>query len=143
MSVTLRLNGAQDLARQLADLPRQLKHDELGPIVSDAADGMVTELKGTYARRTGTLADRVASEGTDSPLAVRVRSRAPHAHLYEYGTVRRFTKGTGAGRGQMPAQPTFKPAAARWRRRMYDGIKQRLAALRVPGFTGTLGARES
>jgi hypothetical protein len=43
----------------------------------------------------------------------------------------------------MPAQPTFEPAAVRWRIRMLSAAKSALAALKVPGFDGSVSVRET
>lgn len=144
MSASLDLHGVDELREALLSRPEELSRNELGPIVESTAAGLVSELKATYAKVDGVLAERVVSEpGRSSPLLVKVRSKAPHAHLYEYGTVRRFTKGSGAARGTMPAQPTFVPAAVRWRDRMIRQVKGALGRLQVPGFTGSFEVRET
>ena len=43
-------------------------------------------------------------------ILVRVRSLAPHSHLYDKGTAARRTR-RGWNRGVMPAQPIFIPDA--------------------------------
>lgn len=143
MSASLELGGLKELRDALSDMPEQLKA-EFGPVVMAHAEGMAADLKATYHKTDGVLADRVVVEpGRTSPLLAKVRTKAPHAHLYEYGTVRRFTKGTGAFRGVMPAQPTFVPAAVRWRDRLVRAAKSTLQAMRVRGFTGSFEVRES
>lgn len=46
-------------------------------------------------------------------------SKAPHAHLAEFGTQRRYTRG-GAYRGIAPAQPFIMPAFSGERQRLMD-----------------------
>lgn len=145
MSASFSLDGVKELQAALHALPNKLAQEELGPIVLSSAEGLASELKSSYAKVTGTLANRVVVEKgrAANGLRVIVRSKAPHAHLYEYGTVSRFTNETGAARGSMPAKPTFVPAAVRWRARMMRATKDTLMRLRVPGFTGSPEVRES
>lgn len=146
MSARFQLEGFDDLSRVIDDLPEALSRRELAPVVRSHADGLANELRASYQQGgTGTLASRVTSEVGKDPrgLRMKVRSRAPHAHLYEYGTIQRFTAGTGANRGTMPAKPTFIPAAIRWRERMKRAAKTALQSLRVPGFRGSPEVRES
>jgi hypothetical protein len=71
-------------------------------------------------------------------VAVQVRSQAPHAHLWEFGTIGRYylTKATGArkyvGRMPRPPQPNFIPAMMRHRRAMYVKLA---ALLEAAGLT--------
>lgn len=146
MSAGFQLEGFDALSRALETLPEDLSRRELAPVVRSHSDGLATELRSSYDQGgTGTLAARVVVEAGRDPrgLRVKVRSKAPHAHLYEYGTIQRFTSGTGANRGTMPAKPTFIPAAIRWRERMKRATKTVLQSLRVPGFHGSPEVRES
>lgn len=91
-------------------------------LARSAADGMVTEVRSTYPERSGNLRRGLATVlGTSGP-SVKVRSGAPHAHLYEFGTRDRFdrTKRTPAYRGAMPRANVFIPAAMRHRRTFLD-----------------------
>ena len=142
MSASFTITGLDELRNVLEDLPERLKSQEIGPIIRATADGLASELKSAYPTVTGTLVNRITVEKKDE-LRARVRNRAPHAHLYEYGTVRRYTAGTGANRGTMPAKPTFVPAAVRWRARMMRAVKGSLQRLRIPGFRGSMDVRES
>lgn len=146
MSAGFQIEGFDELSRVIEALPEDFSRRELAPVVRSHSDGLATELRSAYTLGgTGTLASRVSVEpGKDAfGLRMKVRSRAPHAHLYEFGTVQRFTAGTGANRGTMPAKPTFIPAAIRWRERMKRAAKTALQSLRVPGFRGSPEVRES
>jgi len=142
MSAEFKLDGMDEIRAALRTLPEQMTREEWGPIVTDAAGGMVGDLKAVYPRVSGALAGGVVVEHV-SPLVAKVKSTAPHAHLYEYGTIARFTKDTGAARGAMPAKNVFAPAAIRWRERMVQRTKDSLRRMRIPGFTGTPEVRES
>lgn len=145
MSARLTLDGAREMVEALEALPDVLARDALAPIVRESAEGLAADVRSQYARVTGTLAERVVVEPGRDPrgLRAKVRTKAPHAHLYEYGTVGRRTNQTGAYRGVMPARPTFIPAAIRAREQMGRRIVAALRALRIPGFTGTPEVRES
>jgi len=146
VSAGFQFEGFDDLSRALEALPEDLSRRELAPVVRSHSEGLATDLRSAYDQGgTGTLAARVVVEpGRDlRGLRMKVRSKAPHAHLYEYGTVQRFTAGTGANRGTMPARPTFIPTAIRWRERMKRATKTVLQSLRVPGFHGSPEVRES
>jgi hypothetical protein len=134
-------SGMADLIRSLEQLPEQMKA-EAGHIVQDAANGTATEIRQAYPQKDGDLVRGVEVE-QQGELRWKVRSRAPHAHLYEYGTVQRSLNSNGANRGTMPAQPTVIPIAQRRRRRMLDGLKSMLQRAKVRGMTGSLDVRET
>ncbi len=143
MSIQFKIEGMDEIIAALRELPAQMTRDEWGPIVKDSAEGMTAELKGVYPRVTGTLADRIVLEpGRDSVLRAKVRSKAPHAFIYEHGTVSRYTK-KGAGRGEMPRANVFVPAAIRWRERMVRKVLESLRSMRIRGFSGSAEVRES
>jgi len=130
---------ARDLRAQLQALPEDVRREVVAPETRAAAHSLAGELRSTYPRRSGNLADHVSIDITDA--SARVRATARHAHLFEYGTVQRFTAGTGANRGTMPAHPIFVPAAVRWRGRMMQAVANRLRSARFSGWLGSLGAR--
>lgn len=140
--------GMAELLRGLEQLGETVQQEAAG-IVEGSARLMAANVAPQYASRTGTLRDRVvvekgriASVGTQA-LRWKVRNKAPHAWLYEKGSAQRFTAGTGANRGRMPAKATFVPAAIRAR----EGMRRQLIALvkrqRVPGMSGSMEVRES
>lgn len=151
MSASLSLDGAKELADALTALPDEWARSTLAPIVRQSADSLAADVKSQYAtnkrtsRNPGTLVERVVVEPGRDPrgLRAKVRTKAPHAHLYEYGTVLRRTNETGASRGTMPANPVFVPTAIRWRARMVQRVAAAMRSLRIPGFTGTPEVRES
>ena len=144
MSAGLELDGLKELQASLRDVPSTLRTEILPPVANAAADDLVAELRGAYTKGgTGNLAAGVVKETMRQGIGVKVRNKAPHAHLYEYGTINRYTNKTGARRGVMPAQPTFVPAAIRARIRMVAAAKSALRAMKVPGFDGSLEVRES
>lgn len=127
-----------DLSRMAAEVQA-----EAGDIVLGAAVSMSADVKAQYGQGpTGNLARGVVVEKR-TPLRVKVRTKAPHAHLFEFGTVQRFTKGTGANRGTMPAKPVFVPAAVKARARMQRDLTTLVRRQRVRGMTGAMEVRES
>jgi hypothetical protein len=141
MSATFSID-TKNLRARLEALADDVRDQELGPIVAQTAAAFAADLPSRYPAVEGDLRGGVRLQQR-GPLAHQVKNTARHAHLYEHGTIRRFTARAGAFRGVMPAQPVFVPWAIRWRARMVEAVANRLRALRVPGFDGTLGARES
>ena len=139
--------GMADLIRGLGRLGEHVQV-EAAAIVRSSAQIMATRVRGRYTRRTGVLQDRVITEEmgrgqSAASLRWKVRSKAPHSHLYEEGTVERFVASTGARRGRMPARPTFVPEAVRTRERMREELIALVARQTVPQMTGRLEVRQS
>lgn len=135
-------DGFSGMADLIADLGRLAEvPEEAAGIVRTTAELMEAEVVQAYPAHEGELRRRVVREEL-GPLRWKVRSKAPHAHLYEYGTVQRFTAGRGANRGTMPAKPTFIPAAVRARTRMVDRLTDLVKRQKVRGMTGTMEIRE-
>jgi len=129
--------GLPALERDLKSLPKDLA-DQATPILGVWGTKTAIAIAGRYPRRSGVLASRVFSSiergGGYGPRA-RVVSAAPHAHLYEKGTVERWTHAGGGVRsprpgpttrtpmggtyrGAMPAHPTFVPMMQQARREL-------------------------
>lgn len=135
--------GMGALITQLEQLPDRLR-DETEGIVQATADLMAADLRREYPEHEGALRRGVVVErSAGSEAKVKVRSKAPHAHLYEYGTVQRFLAGNGANRGTMPARPTFIPIAQRNRRRMVEQLMRIVKNTRVHGMDGSMELRET
>jgi hypothetical protein len=87
---------------------------------------------------TGNLKSRVTIEKTNSRVSTTaiVRSRAPHAFIFEKGTKRRQTN-KGWNRGRMPAASEAQamvPKVVRWRRKMTEAL---IELVRRAGFEVT------
>ena len=135
--VLVQITGGTQLYRELYPNP--------GP---DTAERMAFSVRQRYPRgRTGTLRDRVVVEqlhpSSGASLRWKVRSKAPHAHLYERGTVNRRTASTGANRGRMAAHPIFIPEAIRHRTVMVHRLVDLLARQTVPQMTGHMEVRRT
>jgi len=135
MPVQLTITGIDDLKRALADLPPQLK-GESTVIVLDNAHA-AADIRSQYPKGlTGNLQKgvkvRVQEVGPLS-VAAQVRSGAPHAHLWEFGTEARHTK-LGWNRGVMkrPPAPVFIPTMIKYRRLMYEKLA---AIIEAKGLT--------
>jgi Bacteriophage HK97-gp10, putative tail-component len=107
--------GLQELRAGLRRLPKDLR-DDGNAIVRAAGERTEVATYTNYPEVTGNLRKGVGR--TEAPSAfgilVTVYSRAPHAHLYERGTVK------------TPPAPPHKRLgshAARERRRMYTELK--------------------
>jgi hypothetical protein len=133
MSAKITWLGLDDLRAALKNLPVELTSKAAG-IVSAAAETAAADIRATYPEgETGNLRKgvRVGSKGGGAhTVRMVVRSTAPHAFLYEYGTTTRQTK-AGAGRGHMFSQFGFGPRRGanvlipiveRTRRRMFEDL---------------------
>jgi hypothetical protein len=100
--VSVVLQGFDELVRALMDSPKEIRKQGF-EIVKEETEGAAIEIAQAYPVQSGTLARRVQTlYPAEAALIGIVRSTAPHAHLYEFGTQARQTK-NGAHRGRMPA----------------------------------------
>jgi hypothetical protein len=122
MSVRFEFKGLDELKAALQALPAELT-GEASHIIEAAGNRAVLDLKRAYPVVTGTLRDRVDVTFTSSGVSSKalVQSKAPHAHLFEYGTEARHT-GLGLNRGRMAPTHLFGKTMAKVRRDMYDGL---------------------
>jgi hypothetical protein len=119
------IEGIDELRRALRALPAELR-GESAHIVEARANGAAVAVRANYGAHayTGHLQESVVVEHTPTQFgaAAVVRARAPHAHLFEFGTATRRTV-KGWNRGVMPAAPpihAFIPVVMRERRAMYE-----------------------
>lgn len=93
---------ASALERTVDDIKR-----EVGTLIPVAAQSMVSQLWARYPRKTGRLEDSTRIRhlsGRDSLLPVARVIGAPHATIWQDGTVERFNyTRKNASRGRMPA----------------------------------------
>jgi len=139
--IILQMNGLDELRAQLRRLPEELA-TEAGDIVLAHAEGAQREIVSGYPTGPGskkfppgTLKGRVSIERNRSKVttAAIIRSRAPHAVIFERGTVRRMTD-KGYNRGRMPEASDAQrmiPKVIRWRRKMVDAL---IELVRRAGF---------
>lgn len=123
MSVTLKWIGLKELREALTHLPEELTDLSVG-IVAGAAEAAAAEIKAAYPEGdTGNLRKGVRVKNEDGRLTVRrvVRSAAPHATLFETGTVVRSNK-RGQNRGFMPGANIFVPVVMRHRREQDEDL---------------------
>lgn len=123
MSVRARLEGINEFRQALRDLPEAITK-KASKVVVEAARSTQRDVTSAYpAGKTGNLKAGVSSRATRSrkfSAEAQVRSRAPHAHIFEKGSAPRKT-GDGYNRGSMPKAPDsqrFIPVAIRARREM-------------------------
>ena len=138
MSVALKLEGLTDLRASLLALPDKLRaqaNDEVKRTTKEAAAALVV----AYPQGdTGNLRKGVRTRYRINRLGLgvgTVLSLAPHAHLWEFGTVNRTTQ-KGWNRGRMVAQYNrgLVGIAARERREMMAAL---IALVRNTGFEVT------
>lgn len=120
------MKGFKEMRAALDALPTDLTV-AAHAIVGSHAYAAATQILAGYAAHedTGALADGLTVEEIHASgrfLAIaRVVNRAPHAYIFELGTVARYTK-SGAYRGVMPPGNIFYPITDRERDAMYDDI---------------------
>lgn len=122
--------GLDQLLRDLRNLPEHLAA-EAAAIIERTTSSAEAQIAAGYAphRRTGELAGKLKATTKRDGFSVigTVRDSSPIAHIFENGTeVRRTDR--GAFRGRMPANHVFVPVVSRQRRRMYELLKELVAA---------------
>lgn len=153
MAVNGEFSGMAEMIAALKALPEALQREAEGVVVA-AAEQTANEVRSAYLKanksyfqhgrvreNAGNLVAGVVvrrSKGESGRrLRAQVKSSAPHAHLYEYGTVSRHLQSNGANRGTMPATPTVVPIAQRNRSRMVAALTDVVKRSKVTGFDGT------
>jgi hypothetical protein len=130
MSVRVQWSGLQEFLREFGSLPETLNAEGMA-IIREETEGAAVEIQQAYPKKTGTLARRVRTQYPSATILVgKVLSRAPHSHLYEFGTKRRRTA-KGANRGAMSEKAITVPIARRRRARM---ARRLVDLLRSKGF---------
>jgi hypothetical protein len=138
MDVSIRLTGEKDIDRVLIGLPKQINHRVLQTAHAAAAKPTVNAAKLLAPEGpTGNLVDSIGIQKTPigragalGEIAVgprRGRYKGYAAHLVEYGTRARRTRGrgkyrAGASRGTMPKRPFMYPAWIKTQAQVKDSI---------------------
>lgn len=132
MSSRVVLKGFDELVTMLTTAPEHIREDGF-QIVREETEGAAQEMRNAYQShsRTGRLVRRVVTEFPSARILVGiVRSKAPHAHLFEFGTKPR-RNAAGANRGVMPAASpeVVVPIARRRRERMVRRLAEMLVRM--------------
>lgn len=126
MSGRLEMKGLSELRAVLRQLPEETAQ-EANVIAFAHAQLAKQQIQAAYPQgKTGNLRHGVTVTRADQRFSARaiVRSRAKHAHLFEYGTKTRKTK-AGWNRGRMPEAPPTQamiPIVIRQRRAMVRAL---------------------
>ncbi len=135
----LHIYGLNELRTALTKLPDDLKR-EAAVIVHAQAEAARSLIAARYPVVTGNLRNRLTVELGSDPVSAtaRVKNRAKHAWLFEFGSGPR-RRGNGARTGRMPAGHVFVPIAMARRRIMMAALIDLLerAGLTVTGTTTT------
>lgn len=125
-NATLSWDGLTELRRALIEMPAALQEESV-PLVLYHARASEGQLLVRYPTVSGRLRRGVSLKQSRGPGVVSavLRSKAPHAHLYERGTTIRKTK-KHANRGRMPATYTFNRVVVPSRQRLFDDLVQLL-----------------
>lgn len=131
----VRWDGLDEYRELLRTLPETLANESAN-LVEGAANAAAFDIRSAYPVRTGNLQKGVTvtvlNRGRTATGRI-VKNNAPHAWLFEVGSQARHTS-LGANRGSMPPGHVFIPRVIKWRRRLYEQIKE---LLRLKGATVT------
>lgn len=139
MSARVQLIGKAEFLAALRNLPEELAKEGQVIVEAHAAEhARATVALYQQHQKTGRLAGGVTTkqEYSRASRAAIVRTRAPHAWIFDNGTRKRQTR-KGANRGVMPARPEserFIPRAIRARERMTRAL---IDLVRRAGFEVT------
>ena len=130
--VQVRVEGLEELQRDLQKLASAVSPKELQPVLKQEAAAFAAKLlplapvgpTGNLRKGVRAWTPKITARRPDAMARAGVRYRvAPHVHLVEYGTAERYTK-AGAYRGYGPARPFIMPLADR----EMPGILRRIIA---------------
>lgn len=131
MSASIQWSGLEEFKKDLRNMPADLA-DEAGDPVEDAGEHTASSLIQSYPLGdTGNLRGGVSVTTERSQFGVSsiVKSKSPHAHLWEFGTENRKTRqGWPRGTGPEHERQGLVPIAQRNRRTMYQQLKALLVA---------------
>lgn len=128
MSAAIDWQGGLDaLVKELETLPEKLMADVIDPVMERETSEAAQRMQTRYAHDSLSSGVRRDKRG---PGDYRIRNMAPHAHLFELGTVARF-RSNGAATGRMPAKPVLIPEAIGARARIGNGVEQDFAKLKT------------
>lgn len=124
MAAGVKWDGLNEFKRDLRNLPADLAKETADIVVAHGEQAQRL-LQAEYATHavTGNLWRGVTLERyvTKDRVEAKVRSRAPHSHIFEWGTKQRRTR-RGWKRGAMPAAHIAVPIFQRVRAAMYRAI---------------------
>lgn len=111
MSLNIKVDD-RAVIQALDDLADRDAKRGLQKATKKAATFLAQRARPKAPRRTGKLRKSVTARANrrDKPGSY-VTARAPHRHLVQLGTRDRFTRGSGAFRGRMTAQPFIAQTA--------------------------------
>lgn len=128
MSAEINWQGSLDaLAQELQTLPDRLMAEVIDPRMDEETSEAAHRMETRYAHESLRKGVRRDKRG---PGDYRIRNMAPHAHLFELGTVARFHS-DGSPTGTMPAKPVLIPEAIGARNRIGAGLQQDFGKLKT------------
>lgn len=121
MEVSVTFTGLREMIDRLKRMPAEIQH-EADEVIAEVSQVMAASVKRRYRRGPTGKLQRGVRVRKLAPMAHQVRSGAPHAHLYEFGTKVRTNK-KGANRGSMPR---FGPIFSVEKMRASHGFRAKL-----------------
>jgi len=138
MSARLHLTGIAEERRAIQALPRTLAARTQAEAADPIAEAAAADIRASYPRRTGELAEAVEVQAVEERSAVAAAARVVNTHplasVFEHGSQARHTA-LGANRGSMPPGNVFIPGMQRARRQFWPVVAEIMQGegLRVTG----------
>jgi len=129
VSAKVEWTGMDEMIKMLTDAPQDIRTKGMA-IVKEETEAAAMEIALAYGQKTGRLRRSVRTEYPSTTILYgQVLVRAPHAHLYEFGTRQRRTD-RGWNRGSMPTETNeVTPEVAKRRRaRMMRRLAEEVVA---------------
>jgi hypothetical protein len=137
LKAEFRWTGLDEFRAAMKALPAQLT-TQADSIVRQSAELAAGQMRARYPVKTGNLRRgvRVTYQRSEAHTSATVQNVAPHASIYEHGTVARHYVGTDklgrhyvgerSDRGSMPPGNVFWPVYYARRRQMFAALKDLL-----------------
>jgi hypothetical protein len=135
-TLSVKWDGLDTFKQELQALTSDLIREAEGILVASAFDA-ADAVRDAYPYREGGLIRGVTVEPSRGRTlaGAEVKNLAPHAIIYEDGTVTRATH-RGYNRGRTIGTPTFRPITARYRDRALSAVTARIYAHGAASVTG-------
>ena len=134
--LSVKFDGLDTFKQELQVLTSELVREGEGILITAALEAAAA-VRAAYPYREGGLIGGVTVEPSRGRTlaGAEVKNLAPHAIIYEDGTVTRETH-RGYNRGRTIGTPTFRPITARYRDRALSAVTARIYAHGAASVTG-------
>lgn len=131
---TIEFQNKAEFEATLRNLVKALPNDKVEPVMMAGAKVIAADARrrapvgptGNLKKSIITKLLRKIGNWPRTAMAAVNNKKAPHAHLIEFGTSRRYQKTTGRYTGIGPAKPFWRPAVDTNFQRVYKDIRDKL-----------------